>query len=256
MSPELRVRLLGGARAAFGSESVCVEPAPSTVGELLERLEQMRKSGERVDPSSVLVAVNGADSSARGGPECPVAPGDDVAVIPVVHGGSRAAVGRYGALWVCVSGRARLGAGFLDRLRLEHPRLRLQAVRSRMVLGGGHLRKVLLLAAESERRGTMISEKLETEILLRLAATTQISRAISEAGVKPGSGFVLVALGRGRDLDRLSSSLERSGIRDCGYSRSAGAHLRRRFGITRRHLAAAPSPSPLEDALAELSAVL
>lgn len=256
MSPELRVRLLGGARAAFGSETVTVDPAPRTVGELLERLEGMRKSGARVDSSSVLVAVNGADSSARGGPECPVAPGDDVAVIPVVHGGSRTPVGKYGALWICVSGRARLGPEFLDRLRLEHPRLHLQAVRSMMVLGGGHLRKILLLTAEAERRGTMISERLETEMLLRFAITTQISRAISEAGVKPGSGFVLVALGRGRDLDGLSAGLQRSGIRDCGYSRSAGAYLRRRFGITRRHLGAASSSTPLEDSLAELSAVL
>ena len=256
MSPELRVRLLGGARAALGSESVALDPAPSTVGELLERLERMRGPGARIDASSVLVAVNGADSSARGGPECPVLPGDDVAVIPVVHGGSRAPVGRYGALWVCVSGRARLGAEFLDALRLEHPRLRLQAVRSRMVLGAGHLRKILLLAAEAERRGTMISGRLETEILLRFAITTQISSAISEAGIKPGSGFVLVALGRGRDLDGLSAGLQRSGMRDCGYSRSAGAYLRRRFGITRRHLGAASSSTPLEDSLAELSAVL
>lgn len=255
MGPDLRVRLLGGASAAFGSASVGLEPPPATVGELLVRLEKMGPPGG-FDPSSVLVAVNGADSSARGGPDCPLSPGDDVAVIPVVHGGSRGAVGRSGFLSVCVSRRAGLGPEFLDRLRADHPRLRIQAVWSGMVLGGGHLRKMLALALECERRGTMISGRLETEILLRFAATTQISRAIREAGLRPGRGFVLVALGRARDLDALSRALAGAGIRDCGYARTAGANLRRRFGITRRHLRAASSPAPLEDSLAELSAVL
>lgn len=252
----LRVRLFGGAKAALGSDTLYVEPAPATVGELLGRLERMCAPKDRIDASSVLVAVNGADSSARGGRACPILAGDDVAVITVVHGGSRARVGRTGVLSVCVSGRARLGAQFLDRLRADHPKLRIQAVHSQMVLSGGHLRKILLLALESERRGTMISEKLETEILLRFAVTTQISRAISEAGVRPGRGFVLLALGRARDLDSLSARLEGEGIRDCGYARSAPSFLRRRFGITRRHLGAATSGTPLEDSLAELSAVL
>ena len=255
MSPEVRVRLLGGAKTAFGSETFAVR-APSTVGELLENLRRAAPPGAELDASSVLVAVNGADSSARGGPACPISPGDDVALIPVVHGGSRSSVGRSGVLSVCVSGRARLGARFLDRLRADHPRLRVQAVWSRMVLGDGHLKKILLLALESERRGTMISGRLETEILLRFAATTQISRAIGEAGVRPGRGFVLLALGRARDLDALSRDLAGAGIRDCGYARSAESHLRRRFGITRRHLRAASSRTPLEDSLAEISAVL
>lgn len=250
----MRVRLLGGARALFGSGSADVSPDPATVGELLSRLDGMLGGRGQLDPSSVLVAVNGADSSVRGGAACPVSAGDDVAVIPVVHGGAYPVVGGRRVLVVC--GRSGLDAGALDRLRRGHPRLRVQAVRSRAVLGAGHVRKILLLALECERRGVMISGRLETEILLRFAVTSQISRAIREAGVARGRGFVLIALGGARDLDRLAADLRAMGVRRTGYASSAPAYLRRRFGISRRHLGAAASPAPLEDALAELSAVV
>ena len=255
MNLELRVRLLGGAGALFGSGVTDISPAPATVGELLDRLNESLGSRGELDPSSVLVAVNGADSSVRGGAACPISPSDDVAVIPVVHGGAFS-VGRRRALVVCSRGRADLGFEFLDELRRAHPRLRIQAVRSNMVVGGGHVRKILQLALEYERRGAMISEKIETEILLRFAVTTQISRAIREAGIRPGRGFVLTALGRGRDLDRLARDLRGRGVKDSGYMRSAEPHLRRKFGISRGHLQATASPAPLEDVLAELSAVL
>ena len=256
MKPELRVRLLGGAGALFGAGSTVVTPVPATVGELLDRLNEALGNRGKLDTSSVLVAVNGADSSVRGGAACPVSPGDDVAVIPVVHGGAASVAGGRRALVVCARGRPDLGFEFLDEVRRAHPRLRIQAVRSDMVLGGGHARKILQLALECERRGVMISEKLETEILLRFAVTTQISRAIREAGISQGRGFVLMALGRGRDLDRLSRDLRGRGVKNSGYARSAGPHLRRKFGVSRAHLRATASSAPLEDALAELSAVL
>lgn len=256
MKSEVRVRLLGGAGALFGSGSTSLSPAPATVGELLERLSKELGDRGPLDPSSVLVAVNGADSSVRGGAACPISARDDVALIPVVHGGSRSSVGGRRLLTVRARGRADLGFEFLDRLRRAHPRLCVQAVRSELVLGAGHARKILLLALECERRGVMISEKLETEILLRFALTTQISRAIREAGILPGRGFVLVALGPARDLDKLARHLRAAGVSDAGSARPSEALLRRRFGITRRHTGAAASRAPLEDSLAELSAVL
>ena len=255
MNLELRVRLLGGASTLFGSSVTNMSPAPATVGELLDRLNESLGNRGELDPSCVLVAVNGADSSVRGGPMCPILPSDDVAIIPVVHGGAFS-VGRHRVLVVCSRGRADLGFEFLDEMRRTHPRLRIQAVRSNMVIGVGHVRKILQLALEYERRGVMISEKLETEILLRFAVTTQISRAIREAGICPGRGFILIALGRGRDLDGLLYDLRDKGIKDSGYMRSAEPHLRRKFGISRGHLQATASPAPLEDVLVELSAVL
>ena len=58
---------------------------------------------------------------------------------------------------------------------------------------------VELLAAQTlqaESSGGLLAKKPEIDFLLRLAGTTQISRAIKEAGAKSGEKFVLVIAGR------------------------------------------------------------
>ena len=61
----LSVRLLGGARKALAADSIEVDGDEATVGGILDLLAS-RTSGE-LGASNVLVAVNGADSSAVGG---------------------------------------------------------------------------------------------------------------------------------------------------------------------------------------------
>jgi len=58
---------------------------------------------------------------------------------------------------------------------------------------------VELLAAQSLQAETskgLLANKPEMDLLLRLAGTTQISRAIRDAGAKSGDQFVLVVAGR------------------------------------------------------------
>jgi tRNA threonylcarbamoyladenosine modification (KEOPS) complex Cgi121 subunit len=58
---------------------------------------------------------------------------------------------------------------------------------------------VELLAAQTlqaESSGGLLANRPEIDFLLRLAGTTQISKAIREAGAKPGDQFVLVVAGR------------------------------------------------------------
>jgi tRNA threonylcarbamoyladenosine modification (KEOPS) complex Cgi121 subunit len=75
---------------------------------------------------------------------------------------------------------------------------------------------VELLAAQTlqaESSGGLLANKPEIDFLLRLAGTTQISRAIREAGAKSGDQFILVVAGRstirrlsgidGKELPRL-----------------------------------------------------
>jgi len=75
---------------------------------------------------------------------------------------------------------------------------------------------VELLAAQTlqaESSGGLLAKKPEIDFLLRLAGTTQISRAIRDAGAKSGEEFVLVVAGRsvvrrpsgidGKELPRL-----------------------------------------------------
>jgi tRNA threonylcarbamoyladenosine modification (KEOPS) complex Cgi121 subunit len=56
-----------------------------------------------------------------------------------------------------------------------------------------------MLAAQTllaEASGSLLAKKPEVDLLLRLAGTTQISRAISEFGSKAGDPFLVVVAGR------------------------------------------------------------
>jgi tRNA threonylcarbamoyladenosine modification (KEOPS) complex Cgi121 subunit len=58
---------------------------------------------------------------------------------------------------------------------------------------------VELLAAQTLQgasSGGLLANKQEIDFLLRLAGTTQISRAIKDAGARKGEQFALVAAGR------------------------------------------------------------
>ena len=55
----------------------------------------------------------------------------------------------------------------------------------------------------SDKANVLLSKKLETDILLRFAATTQISDAISSVGIKPKNNFILIAIGNKTALDKL-----------------------------------------------------
>jgi tRNA threonylcarbamoyladenosine modification (KEOPS) complex Cgi121 subunit len=73
---------------------------------------------------------------------------------------------------------------------------------------------VEMIAAQTIRaKGTenLLAKKPEVDLLLRLAGTTQISRAIEQIGAKKGKPFLLVIAGPGRrlaslDLDELGGS--------------------------------------------------
>jgi len=84
--------------------------------------------------------------------------------------------------------------------------------------GGGMIRNVALaemLAAQTfqaESSGRLLAKKPEVDLLLRLAGTTQISKAIKEGGARAGEPFILIVAGlshvkgipglRGRELPR------------------------------------------------------
>jgi hypothetical protein len=77
-----------------------------------------------------------------------------------------------------------------------NPRSLVQAVRR---TSAGNELFVELLSAQTlqaESSGGLLAKKPEIDFLLRLAGTTQISRAIKQAGAKPGEGYILVVAGR------------------------------------------------------------
>ncbi|ABK78006.1 hypothetical protein CENSYa_1383 [Cenarchaeum symbiosum A] len=251
----ITVRLLGGARKAFGAETVEVEGDKMTVRELLDSLKS--RNPRDLDLDSLLVAINGADSAVSGGESAVVKTGDEIALIPVVHGGSTGARFKAGAAeagaFPITPGSG--GAELLDRLRAAFPRLALQAVSQRLVLGSSHVQKILLVSLQAKKRGIMLSKRIETDILMRFAGTNQISRAIEKAGAAGKAGFVLIAVGPPSQLDGLRKELGPR-LRSGPFPSGSRTVIMRELGITKAELAATGTRTPLEDVLAERAAVL
>ena len=73
-----------------------------------------------------------------------------------------------------------------------------------------------ILALKSFERGTKKAKTVKGEILLRLAGTLQIDRAIMKVGVKKGENFLVVF---GRDAGRvLQEFLKKSSLREIPFS--------------------------------------
>ena len=146
----------------------------------------------------------------------------------------------------------------LDDLRAEFPSVAIQAVSGRFVLGASHLRRVLAVSAAAERRRTMVARRLETDMLARLAGTSQISEAIGAAGRRGADAgtYVVVAVAPAVRLGPLRARLAPLASPH-PLPASNARFLARRFGIGAARMAAVAGPGrrPLEDLLVEAAAV-
>lgn len=260
----IRVELVGGAKKLFAQNVINIDRSEILVGDLFDMLQGMRiENAPELDLRNTLIAINGADTSATGGVSSVVRGDDVVSIIPVIHGGSGDTTGRRITFRIkmrrfdVIGIRRNIEASFLDTLRTSHPRVKLQIVSARFVLNELHAKKILVLSAESEKRGIMIANRIETDILMRFALTTQISAAIKDAGIRPSSRhpFVLVLTGPARALESLYRSLG-SDLTDDLFASDNTSFLKKRFKITQKALHSTRSDTALEDILAEKAAVL
>lgn len=81
----------------------------------------------------------------------------------------------------------------IDSIRAAHPDVKVQAADSQAVYGYDHAVGALCIAIESLERKVMMANKLETEVLLRLACTNQISDAMKKAALKAGQPGCFIA---------------------------------------------------------------
>lgn len=245
------MELLGGARKSFPGGPPDIGGGEIGLDEALRRIRDAVPDGApRLDLENSLVAINGADSSALRG--ATVSDGDTITIIPIVHGGQPA---RSRGVLVARLGRAASpGEGLVDSLRAEFPRLAIQVVRRRLVLGESHARRVAGVSLAASRRGALLSRRLETDMLMRFANTPQISQAIRRAGARGAEDAVVVAVGTSRGLEALRARLRAMPRGSARYGSESS--LRREFGITAAHLRAVSSPRALEDVLVERAAVL
>ncbi len=198
------IEFLGGAKKSFPSGRITLECENMTISDMLHMLIRAKPPDTpSLDTKNILVAVNGADSSSLGGLSAILHDNDRVSIIPVIHGGQAV---RFEILDTVVSALC-VSSVDLDALRQRFPHAHIQAVSSRHVLGLSHLRRILEVSLESRRRGIMIAKSLESDILLRLAGTTQIAQAIRMTGVVPGMPAVVMAIGPESYIVRLAESL-------------------------------------------------
>ncbi len=259
----IRIEFVGGAKKLFAAGTLDIDHQEISIGDLLEMLQGMRLEGTPyLDPRNMLVAINGSDTSVTGGMSSVARDGDTISIIPVIHGGAPTTKrigfkirGRRLEL-VAVAPDGPVGAAFLDEVRMRHPRLRLQAVSARFVLSETHAKKILALSVESDRLGILLANRIETDILMRFALTSQISVAIRDAGIGPSSRdiFILIAMGTARDLVLLHKDLEP--LLTEPFASDRAPFLKRKFHITHRAIDATASSAPLEDILVERAAVL
>lgn len=73
--------------------------------------------------------------------------------------------------------------------------VKVQGVHSHIVFGMSHLMRVIEITLELWNRGIRISRSLETDLLMRLCCTDQISKAIGLGGLKNGQPgcFILIS---------------------------------------------------------------
>ena len=255
----ITVKLVGGAKKSFSTEKLELEKFDITIQELIDFLLEIKPDDSpELDAENILIAVNGIDSSALDGKSTMIKNDDVVSIIPVIHGGASKKlfykICSKQIQVVQIKGQNDIDVKFLDDLRQKFPKIQLQAVSSKFVLNNSHLKKVLSLSLESQKNDILLSNKLETDILMRFAISKQISAAIASVGIKPKSDFLLIAIGNKTSLDSLYKEL--SPLSAPLFSKNNEAFLKKSFNISKKQIDSVYSKNPLEDILVEKAAVL
>ena len=253
------IKLVGGARKSFSTDQLELDIDDVTIEKLLEiLLERKPKNTPTLDTNNILVAVNGADSSAMEGKMTRIKNSDLISIIPIIHGGSNKKIvintGKKLIHIVEIKGNKKIDVSFLDDLRKEFPKIKLQAISSNFILNSYHLKNILTMSINSEKENVLLSNKIETDILMRFAATKQIADAITSVGIKPKNNFILIAVGNKTILDKLYQKL--TPLITEIFSKDNSSFLKKHFKITKKQLDSISSKNPLEDLLIEKGAIL
>ena len=230
-----------------------------TINDLVTYLiEAKPKDTLEFDTKNLLIAVNGVDSSALKGYDTKLSDNDEVSIIPIIHGGSRRtqfSIDQSDVEIFDILFQKNLDRDFLDDLRTNHKQLIIQAINPKFLLNVHHAKKILAISLRAKKTNTMLSKKIETDILLRFAATTQISDAIKTVGRKMNEDFLIIAIGKKSSLNRLYSKLEPF-VNKKPLSRNNQSFLKKQFNISKNQLLAVQSKDSLEDLIVEKAAVL
>ena len=255
----IAIKLVGGAKKSFDSDQFQIEKSDITVNELLEHLLKIKPNNtSELDVENLLIAINGSDSSAMDGRNTIISDGDVVSIIPVIHGGSSKKltfeIDKKQIHIIEIRGQKKIDIQFIDDLRKKYPKLKFQVVSSNFVLNASHLKKILSISLNAEKNNILLSNKLETDILMRFASTLQISNAISSVGLKPSVNFILIAIGNKNYFNSVYSELSPLCVNL--FLKNHTSFLKKHFNISKKHIDSVYSKTPLEDILVEKASIL
>ena len=192
----ITVKFVGGSKKSFLTEQLQIENSDISINELLDLLLKLKPTDSaKLDTENILIAINGVDSSAMDGKSTLIKNNDLVSIIPIIHGGSSKKlifeIDKKQIQVIEIKGQKSIDVKFLDDLRKRYPNILLQAVSSNFILNKSHLIKILSLSFECKNNNTMLSNKLETDILMRYALSKQISNAIKNTGIKSNNNYMM-----------------------------------------------------------------
>lgn len=253
----ISIRLLGGAKKSFGQGQIQADLDNTTISKLLEYLLSIKPVNTLdLDTKNILIAVNGADSSALQGLDTVLHPGDVVSIIPVIHGGARLQFKVMTKTVELYNVKNHKGKNydFLLSLRKKFPRVTIEGISSNNIASVLHAKKIISLSLYAQKHNLLLANKLGSDIMLRFAATTQISEAIKTTGIEKDDVFTIMVIGAKSALDDMYDVLDPH-LTMINYHNNA-KYLQKQFNITQKHLNALDSKTPLEDLLAEKAAIL
>ncbi|HEU4604635.1 MAG TPA: KEOPS complex subunit Cgi121 [Nitrososphaera sp.] len=192
----IAIRLLGGAKKAVGKPAVDFDRQSASVAEILQFLTGISTDSRLLQPNNLIIAVNGIDSAALQGQQTVAKSGDTVTIVTVVHGGADYTLDGSHASIIGIAKIAEDPGKLVDRLRAGNRDVSIQAASADAVYGMDHALGVLRMALEAEKRKIMLANRRETELLLRLACTGQISEAIKRAGLKQGAAGCFISFSK------------------------------------------------------------
>ena len=254
------MKLLGSAKKSFFTDKIVLEKNADTINELINHLMEIKpKDTLEFDTKNLLIAVNGIDSSALQGYDTKLNSDDEISIIPIIHGGSshriQFSVAQSDVEIFDMSFDKRFHIDFLDEIRKKYKQLIIQAINPQFLLSVHHAKKILTVSLHAKKTNTMLSKKIETDILLRFAATTQISTAIKVAGRKMNIDCLVIAIGKKSSLSRLYSELKLF-LNPKPLSRNNHPFLKRQFNVSKNQLSVVQSNDSLEDIIVEKATVL
>ena len=255
----ITVNFTGGAKKWFNLANLSIDKQDLNIQQLLKHLIDIKpKDTVDFDDSNLLIVINGIDSSALNGFETKLKPNDIVNIIPVIHGGSEERI-KFKIINQNIElfefkKTSKTADDFLALLRAEFPNLVIQAISSKFILNKEHVKKILSLSILAKKHNTLLSKKLEVDMLLRFAGTTQISVAIKHLGITRTQNFLLIVIGERLFLNKLYKRILPNLVST--FSNNNSSTLKNHFNISKKNLDAIDSKTQLEDFLVEKASIL